>query len=250
VIILLLLWEIVSGTTGIPQILLPPPSEVLLALSRGLFFGERELIGYTVFSLQVLLTAALIGVTVAMLFTTLAILTRFGRDLLETLTSMFNPLPAIALLPVALLWFGLGVQSVIFVVIHSVLWPMTLNTYTGFSTVPRTLVRVGRNFGLKGWRLVKEILIPAALPSIFTGIKVGWAFAWRTVIAAELVFGVAGAGGGLGWYINIKRYYLETAEMFAGLLMVILIGLLVENVLFKWIEQRTIRRWGMAIEHH
>ena len=98
-------------------------------------------------------------------------------------------------MPLALLWFGLGVKSVIFVVVHSVLWPMALNTYTGFVAVPQTLRRVGQNFGLTGWRLVAGILLPAAFPYLLSGIKIGWAFAWRTIIAAEMVFGVAGEPG-------------------------------------------------------
>jgi NitT/TauT family transport system permease protein len=104
---------------------------------------------------------------------------------------------------------------------------------------------VGRNYGLTGFSYVAKILIPAAFPSILTGLKIGWAFAWRTLIAAELVFGVASGQGGLGWYIYENKNLLEIANVFAGLFMVILIGLLVENVVFRTIEQRTVRRWGM-----
>jgi NitT/TauT family transport system permease protein len=184
-------------------------------------------------------------VAIALVFVTAATLSRAGRDLLETLTGMFNPLPAIALLPLALLWFGLGTNSLIFVLVHSVLWPLSLNAYTGFVTVPPTLVRVGQNLGLGGFGLVTGILVPAAFPYLLTGLKIGWAFAWRTVIAAELVFGVAGERGGLGWYIYRNRYDLNTAEVFAGLLTIIAIGLLVESLVFRSIERRTVVRWGM-----
>jgi hypothetical protein len=123
------------------------------------------------------------------LLTSLAMSTRAGRDLLETLTAMFNPLPAIALLPLALLWFGLGKGSLVFVLMHSVMWPLALNAYAGFRAVPETLRMAGRNYGLGGLRMVLQILVPAALPAILSGLKIGWAFAWRTLIAAELVFG-------------------------------------------------------------
>ena len=159
---------------------------------------------------------------------------------------MFNPLPAIALMPLALLWFGLGINAVVFVIVHSTLWPMSLNTYTGFVTVPLTLKRVGQNLGLSGWRLVTGILLPAAFPYILSGIKIGWAFAWRTIIAAEMVFGVAGSQGGLGWFIYQNRFEMNTDLVFAGLVTVILIGLLVEHLGFKWLERRTVLRWGMA----
>jgi len=196
-------------------------------------------------SLQTLVIGYGIGIGLAALLTTLAIGSRIGADVLETLTSMFNPLPAIALLPLALIWFGLGIGSIIFVLVHSVLWAIALNTHAGFRSVSNTLRMVGQNYGLRGLRLVRLILIPAAFPAILTGLKVGWAFAWRTLIAAELVFGVSSGSGGLGWFIYENRNQLETANVFAGLFTVILIGLFVENIIFATIERKTIRRWGM-----
>jgi NitT/TauT family transport system permease protein len=180
-----------------------------------------------------------------MTLTALAMMFRLGNDLLETLTSAFNPLPAIALLPLALIWFGLGDASIIFVLVHSVLWAVALNTHSGFRSVSNTLRMVGRNCGLKGIRFIVLILIPAAFPSILTGLKIGWAFAWRTLIAAELVFGVSSGKGGLGWYIYENKNMLDIPAVFAGLFTVILIGLTVENLIFRNIEKATVRRWGM-----
>jgi len=164
---------------------------------------------------------------------------------LTLLTSMLNPLPAIALLPLAMLWFGLGETSLVFVLVHAVLWPSALAALTGFETVPDTLRLVGRNYGLKGTRFVMSILIPAALPALLSGLKIGWAFAWRTLIAAELMFGVSARQGGLGRFIFRNRNELLTDKMFAGLATVILIGLVVEAVVFRAIEASTVRRWGM-----
>src|SRR5260370_25574530 len=119
-----------------------------------------------------------------------------GSDLLELRTAMVTPLPAIALLPLAMLWFGLGNASLVFVLVHAVLWSVALNTHAGFRGVSQTLRMVGRNYGLSGARYVTKILVPAALPGILTGLKIGWAFAWRTLIAAELVFGWSSGPGG------------------------------------------------------
>jgi NitT/TauT family transport system permease protein len=196
-------------------------------------------------SIKVLLMGYGAGLALAAVFTTVAVSTRIGTDLLSTLTSMFNPLPAIALLPLALLWFGLGIPSLIFVIIHSVLWAVALNTHTGFLSVSETQRMAGMNYGLRGLRYVMNILIPAAFPSILAGLKIGWAFAWRTLIAAELVFGVSSRSGGLGWFIFENRNQLETAAVFAGLTTVIIIGLLVESVIFRTIETHTVRKWGM-----
>ncbi len=158
---------------------------------------------------------------------------------------MFNPLPAIALLPLALIWFGLGSGSLVFVLIHSVLWAVALNTHAGFLGVSQTLRMVGRNYELRGLSYVLRILVPAAFPSILTGLKIGWAFAWRTLIAAELVFGVSSGKGGLGWFIFENRNTLDIPAVFAGLLTVIAIGLTVENLVFRTVERRTVRRWGV-----
>ncbi len=122
---------------------------------------------------------------------------------------------------------------------------IALNTHAGFLGVSRTLKMVGRNYGLTGFAYIGKILIPAAFPSILTGLKIGWAFAWRTLIAAELVFGVSSGAGGLGWFIFENKNNLDIPAVFAGLLTVIIIGLLVENVIFRLIEARTIKRWGV-----
>jgi NitT/TauT family transport system permease protein len=245
VAILLLLaaaWELYARWLNNP-LLFPTFSATLQAFADGVREGTLPLRAWT--SIKVLLVGYGAGIALAAVLTVIAITSRIGTDLLETLTAMFNPLPAIALLPLALIWFGLGVGSIVFVLIHSVLWAVALNTHSGFLAVSTTLRMVGRNYGLRGLGYVARILIPAAFPSILTGFKIGWAFAWRTLIAAELVFGVSSGSGGLGWFIYENKNQLEIPSVFAGLLTVIMIGLLVENVIFRTVELRTVRRWGM-----
>jgi len=196
-------------------------------------------------SMKVLLQGYAIGLVLALVVTVLAMTSRLGNDLLETLTAMLNPLPAIALLPLALIWLGLGNASIVFVLVHAVMWPIALNTHSGFQGVSATMRMVGRNYGLTGLAYVAKILMPAAFPHILAGLKIGWAFAWRTLIAAELVFGTTSGSGGLGWFIYENKNVLDIPAVFAGLFTVILIGLLVENFVFRLIENRTVRRWGM-----
>lgn len=196
-------------------------------------------------SLLVLIQGYAGGLACAACLTAFASFSRIGSDLLETLTAMFNPLPAIALLPLALVWFGLGSASVIFVLMHSVLWAVALNTHAGFLSVSPTLRMVGNNYGLSPFSHLTKLLLPAAFPHILTGLKVGWAFAWRTLIAAELVFGVSSGSGGLGWFIYENKNDLEIANVFAGLFTVIVIGLAVENLIFLQIERRTLQKWGL-----
>jgi len=244
-ILLLLLaaiWQTYATVLQNP-LLFPRFSETFGAFYANIMNGVLLARGW--FSIKVLLMGYCAGMLLASLLTALAITSRVGNDLLETLTAMFNPLPAIALLPLALIWFGLGNGSLVFVLIHSVLWPVALNTHSGFLSVSQTMRMVGRNYGLAGPRYVMKILIPAAFPNILTGMKIGWAFAWRTLIAAELVFGVSSGSGGLGWFIYENKNQLEIANVFAGLFSVIIIGLVVENFIFRNIELKTVRKWGM-----
>ena len=241
-VLLAVLWETYARHLDNP-LLVPTLTDTFEAWRAAMASGvlpERVLA-----SVQVLAIGFTTGVTLAGILTVLAITTRIGTDFLELMTAMLNPLPAIALLPLALIWFGLGLGSLVFVLVHSVLWPVALNTHAGFRGVSNTLRMVGRNYGLSGLGLVLKILIPAAFPSILSGLKIGWAFAWRTLIAAELVFGVASGKGGLGWYIFESKNQLDIPEVFAGLLTIIIIGLLVDNAIFRTLENRTVRRWGM-----
>jgi NitT/TauT family transport system permease protein len=236
------IWEIAAIVQNNP-IMLPRFSSVAMAMAEAT--RSENLLGATSISLQVLLEGYALAILIALGLVAVASASTLVRDGLQTLAAMFNPLPAIALLPLTLLWFGLGQLSLLFVLCHSVVWPLALATLSGFESVPETQRLVGRNYGLKGARYLALILIPAALPSLISGLKIGWAFAWRTLIAAELVFGTTSGSSGLGWFIFRNRNELYTDKVFAGLAVVILIGLVVEAVIFRSIENRTVRRWGV-----
>ncbi|VEB94446.1 alkanesulfonate transporter permease subunit [Citrobacter koseri] len=144
VALVLALWEIAARIQQ-NDLMLPGVLQTLQAFSEDMRNGELP--EKIVNSLSTLLKGYLAGSALALIASALAVTTQFGRDLLSTLTAMLNPLPAIALLPLALLWFGLGNASLIFVLIHSVMWPIALNTWSGFSSVPETLRMAGRNYG-------------------------------------------------------------------------------------------------------
>ena len=236
------IWEVYARQLNNP-LLVPTFVETVQTFVAAILSGELPTKAYN--SVRLLLQGYALGLALALALTMLAMMTRIGNDLLETLTSMFNPLPSIALLPLALIWFGLGDKSIIFVLVHAVLWAVALNAHSGFRSVSNTLRMVGRNYGLGGMRFVFKILIPAAFPSILTGLKIGWAFAWRTLIAAELVFGASSGKGGLGWFIYESKNQLDIPSVFACMFSVILIRLLVENLIFRNLEIATVRKWGM-----
>ncbi len=244
VVAIIILWQVWVVAFHIPQLLFAAPSDVARTLVTDISNGS--LVSATVHTLEILIAGMAIGAALGILFAAFGVLSPVGHDLLRVLTSAFNPLPAIAVLPLAMLWFGLTPRSIVFVVALATVWPIALNTESGFRTISSTLRMVAQNLGLRGPRLVFDVLLPGALPQIITGAKTSWAFGWRTVVAAELVFGVAGASGGLGWYISNARYYLQTPAMFAGLVTISVLGLLVE-ALFNALETRTVVRWGMSL---
>ncbi len=252
---LVIAWELYTRLGGINELMFPTFTKTFTALIDALV--NAGLLTNIWNSLSLLVTGYVIGISIAAVLVVFGVWTRFGSDLLTTLTAMLNPLPAIALLPLAMIWFGLGNQAVIFTLLHSIIWPVALNTHSGFQGVSETMRMVGRNYGLKGLPYICKILIPAAFPSILTGLRIGWAFAWRTLIAAELVFGgqvmdtsgqlgaEGGNAGGLGWIIFQNQMENQTPYVFAGLFTVIIVGIVIENGLFRNVEDRTIRKWGM-----
>ncbi|MGI8772530.1 MAG: ABC transporter permease [Acidobacteriaceae bacterium] len=242
--LLALIWQVYGTWLG-NSLLFPTFTNTVAAFFHGIANGE--LLRRSFASVRVLLQGYAAGLFLATALSLAAMSSAVGNDLLETLSAIMNPLPAIALLPLSLIWFGLGNGSIVFVVVHSVLWPVALTMHSGFRSISTTLRLVGQNYGLRGLPFLLRILMLAAFPSILAGLRIGWAFAWRTLIAAELVFGVSAGSGGLGWYIYENKNELQITNVFAGLFTVIIIGLIVEHLIFAPITRRTVRRWGMQI---
>ena len=238
------LWEIAVRGLNVNPLLFPAFSDVVVHLARGLGIGgSGELWSYIWDTLSVLLESYAISVVLAIILTGLAVSSGWARDVLTTLTGIFQPLPSIALLPMAILWFGFSQESVVFVVVMAMIWPIASSLTVGFATVSPTLVRLGQNYELSRLGVMTNVLLPSALPMMIAGLKVGWGFGWRTVVAAELVFGATGSGGGIGWYINNSRLFMNIADGFAGIILVVVIGLLTES-LFLAVQRVTTHRWG------
>lgn len=238
------LWQAYSSWSefGGNELLFASPADTARAFWNG--WRDGSLATATWETLRILLIGVGIGALIAAVFTVLATLSQVGEDILLLLTAVLNPLPGVAVLPLALLWFGLSSKAIVFAIANATIWPIAINLTTGFKTVNPTIVATGRNIGLHGVRLVTDVLAPAALPNAISGLKTAWAFGWRTVVAAELVFGVVGGEGGLGTYINNAKLYLFTAQMFAALVTIAILGVAFE-LLFGALERRTIVRWGM-----
>lgn len=235
-------WQLYVSALNVNPLLFASPHAVLGALWSGWTSGELSSAAFT--TLRLLGLSMILGVGIAVVLVALANWVKIGEDFLILVSSMLNPLPSIAILPLAILWFGLSENALIFVVTNAIVWPVAINVHMGFQTANRTILAVGRNIGLTGWREVVEVLLPSSLPHIISGLKTALAFGWRTIVAAELVFGVAGGKGGVGYYINNARFFLRIPNVFAALITIAIIGLLIE-MLFAWLERRTVIKWGM-----
>ncbi len=197
-------------------------------------------------SFSTLTKSFFLAVVLALPITILATLTRFGHDLLELKSSILSVTPAIALLPISLLWFGISEAAVIFVVTNAVLWPFAQNMLQGFKSTPAAIRMVGANYGLSGLRYAFLVLIPASMGFIISGLRTGFTLSWRTLVAVEIVLGAVQNVEGLGAFLNNSKNNLDIPEVFAGIVVISIIGLLVENLVFRPLEKCTIKKWGMS----
>jgi NitT/TauT family transport system permease protein len=151
-------------------------------------------------------------------------------------------LPSICWLPLSILWFGLSEQAIVFVVIMGSLLAITISTEDGVSAVDPLLVRASGTLGIRGVRFYAGVLVPAALPGIVTGLKLGWSFAWRALMAGELLF----VAGGLGQLLQQGREVLDAAQVMGVMVCIVAVGVLVDQVAFRVVELKVRRRWGLA----
>ncbi len=243
--LLVLIWIIAVLLGDFSPLILPSPYKVLQALLKG--FTEGILGKQILISIVLVFAGMSIGTLIALAFLFLAVSSRIGDSLVTTLTAVFHPLAGIALLPVVILWFGTGALSIIFIIIHSVVWPMVTNLLMGYRSIPEPYKIVGRNYQLSSFKMFFNITLPGSFPYILAGLKISWARAWRALISAEMIFGAVFGSGGVGWFIFSKRVFMDTPGMFAGIVVVIIIGVLIEDFVFGVIESRTVRRWGMSL---
>ncbi len=240
------LWELVARVGGVPALLFPSFGSVVTALVAETASGE--VIGRTGFSLYLVGVGLGLAAVSAVLVTVVAMTSHMVSDWTQTLMAILHPLPGIAILPIVILWLGTGPQSIIAVIWFAAIWPLVANLHTGLRSVPVTQIEVGRNLGLRGPALVRSVLLPGAFPHILSGMRIAWARAWQALVAAEMVFGACGGEGGLGWFIYKRRFFMEIPGVFAGMIVIVFIGFVVERLCFETIEVHTVRRWGMTAD--
>jgi len=239
-LLLIGIWQGLAFLKVWPEYIFPSPVGVLKTLIAG-FEDKTFVIGILISMKRILIGY---GISIALgLFIGLLI----GRikTLDETLGSLvlgFQALPSICWLPLALLWFGLSETAMQAVVILGSLFSIIIGADTGVKNVPPIYIRAARTMGARGLWLYTGVIIPAALPSIISGFKQGWSFAWRSLMAAELLY----VGLGLGHLLMMGRELNDMNQVIAVMVVIIVIGVVVDRLIFAKIENKVRERWGLA----
>jgi NitT/TauT family transport system permease protein len=219
--------------------MLPPPAAVggalwtmLRAMTLPAALGHSMalmLVGY--------LSAVVVGVPLGIIIHQ----TPWLRQTVGSALLGLQTLPSVCWVPIALLWFGTGVKAVLFVVLGNSVFSIATATAGALAMVPPLVIHAGQTLGARGWRLIAWVLLPAALPEILTGLRIGWTFAWRALMAGELL----STTPGLGRLLLRGRERGDIAEILATMLVIIALGLLVELAIFSRLERGVRQKWGL-----
>ncbi|HHT9109699.1 MAG TPA: ABC transporter permease [Candidatus Brocadiaceae bacterium] len=234
------LWELLYKCGIWPEYVLPSPVTVCKTLIRG-FHDKTFLYGIAISMKRIaigyglsIITGIFLGLLIGRI--------KICEETLGTLVSGLQTLPTICWLPLSLLWFGLNDKAIIFLVYMGAVLSITIATESGVKSVPPLYVRAAKTMGAKGWKLYFEVIIPSSLPHIITGMKQGWAYAWRSLMAGELLI----VGLGLGHLLMVGRELNDMSQVIAVMIVIIVIGIIVDRLFFIKVEQRIRERWGLA----
>ncbi|RJS79127.1 ABC transporter permease [Candidatus Bathyarchaeota archaeon] len=220
--------------------LFPPPSAVFSKFVS-VIAGEviRDISG----SLRRLIIAYLISIALAIPSGMLIAFFKKAENTIDVLVKILYPIPGIAWLPLAILWFGLGDMPIMFIIFTGAFFTVCINTAAAIKNIDPILLRAAKNLGAKGLNKFFKVIIPAAFPQLLTGLRIAWAYSWRSLAAAEMLI----ATYGLGFIIEYGRMVHDAAIVMCGMILIGVLGILVDKGIFGFIENLTIKRWGITI---
>lgn len=236
---LLVIWQLVYLFELMPRWAFPSPVQVVIAFYELTFSGEL----FTNASASVLrqftgvILAAAFGIPVGLALGASATV----RAAFLPLCRLIYPIPGIAWIPLAILWFGIGFKSTVFVIFFTGIWPIIFNTMAGVETLSGQYTDVARVYLASRSLYTRRILIPGSLPFIITGLRLTYGVGWRVIVGAEMISSIVG----LGFLIDNARWQLRPDIMVCGMITIAMIGWVSENWFFDWVERRTLNRWGM-----
>jgi sulfonate transport system permease protein len=240
-VVLVIFWQVASVTGWLESRILPAPTAVLSAFWSLLISGE--LWHHVKISAGRALLGLLVGGGLGLLLGLLNGSSRIASNLLDTTLQMIRNIPALALIPLVILWFGIDESAKLFLVAIGVFFPMYINTYHGIRSVDPQLIEMGKSYGLTRWQLYKDIILPGAMPSILVGLRFALGLVWVLLIVAETI----SAQAGIGYMTMNAREFLQTDVVLVGILLYALLGKLAD-VLAQYLE-RYLLRWHAGYQH-
>jgi NitT/TauT family transport system permease protein len=238
-VLLVITWQAIFQSGIWPDYNVPSPLEVLNSLLSGFQSGQfvpailaslgRLVVGYAISLGSGLVLGLLIG-RVSLL-----------KETIGTLVLGLQALPSICWLPLAILWFGLNDRAIVFVVIMGAIFSITQGVEAGVRNISPIYLKAARNLGTRGLALYTQVIFPAAFPTILSGLKQGWSFAWRSLMAGELLYTTIG----LGLLLENARDLLDTEQVIAVMLLIIVLGVAIDALIFAPLEKMTRKRWGL-----
>jgi taurine transport system permease protein len=238
--ILVAVWWLLKLALRLDGTVLPSPPEVAAAawplLRRGI------LLDYVTLSLTRIAVASVIGVAVGVAAGLLLASNRLLSLAFQPYLKFFQALSGIAWLPMILVWFGFTDTTILVVILYTVVFPVAFNTMVGVRTVPRSMANAVRVLGAGRLRLIRDVWLPGALPSIVVGIRLGIAYGWRSLIAGEMVVGA----GGIGFLLFQSRSFHLTSRIVVGMVVIGLLWVFLDGAFLRPLERATVERWGAA----
>lgn len=243
IVALAFVWWLVAQMGWVPAYRLPSPGSVLLELRTAFSDARVDLSGAIVSTFVRLLQGWVMGVVAAVILGVSTAAIPFLEDGVRPLAAGLQAVPTIAFLPLAILWFGFGATAVLAITAFGTFKPMLLATYGAVHQVSPTLRMAGRSLGARGLFYHRTLVFPATIPSLVTGLRLSWAFAWRSLMAAELI---VGGTPGLGQVLEEGRELNNIQLVIAVIVVIAAIGVVIEQVVFARFETWVRRRWGLA----
>ena len=239
-LVLLLLWEVLVRAFGVEPRVFPDVESVARAGFETLQDGS--LVRHVGASLGRVAVGTLLAIVVSIPLGVAMGVSPAVSSFLTPLFRFFSVLAGIAWIPIATLWFGYGFGAITFVIFNAVFFVVTYNTLLGVASIPLPLRHAAASLGAGGWTMLTQVLLPGALPNIVTGVRTGLGFAWRGLIAAEMI----ATNVGLGYMLFLARDFYQTEIIVFGMIVIGILWLLIDRLLLAPLERATIERWGLV----
>lgn len=245
IIIIIIIWELISRIGIVSSYVFPPFSKILLTLLKEL--KNQILVSQVINSFRIVCLGLIISLFLSLLILVLIDKINILEYPIKTVCNVLAPLPSVAILPIVIIWMGINDNSMLVLVIHSILWPMIINLIEKVKSIPIVYHEYLENIEINSIKKVLYVYFLLMLPGIIASLKIGCSRAWRSIISSEAIFGMIGTTGGLGMYIYVNRAYGNMTKVMVGVLIIIIISIAI-NRFFEVIEKSTTVKWRMSHE--